>query len=692
MQSLPRKKRALEAEAEVPKTFVFICDGFRVVLPQWYVYNIFVKGRWLNPCADGSPQTYGSLLASEFSNFPASYFAAAMAAGRVHVNSALTQPNCVVRSGDLLTHRVHHHEPPSTAQLPDILFTSPRILVVSKPAGLATHAAGNILHNSLLRVLSDMELARPELFSADRPDPHLPFTPPPLADRGVYTTAALPAGTADVAPATRPLLPAHRLDRATSGVLVLTRDSVAAAALTSLFADKSDKSAGPTANANANANASAVSAAAAASANAGADESFDLSDPFYADAAATALAPADTAASSAASTAAAPVVASGRYVRKSYLARVVGRFPASAAAAGLLSCGHPALTPADAAAAAAASAAAADAAPAADGRGAWLLVRVPVQCVGIKKSFHAVPLPQRAHFPPSAAAGSAPAATDGAPAGPCALCAGFAAAGDGVWPSARDPDSACAPGPAAGATAAFPSTGVVAAEAARDAAWEPTAADWQPAREAVSAFRLVRYDPAPRAADAQVGADTDVVDAAAGSSLVECVPLTGRTHQLRVHLWWMGHPIGNDAAYGGLACAGDKVPSLAHAPWPDADMDADADENAAGAAAAAVAGADTSVPPSVEAQVSAAFARLPRRAAAFLPSDNAADVAAAPDAATTAAGAAAPADGSDFWSPLRCSRADVRAWTQDALAETRRAAEAVATDEDGFDAGLFAIR
>lgn len=35
------------------------------------------------------------------------------------------------------------------------------------------------------------------------------------------------------------------------------------------------------------------------------------------------------------------------------------------------------------------------------------------------------------------------------------------------------------------------------------------------------------------------------------TSLVECQPITGRTHQIRAHLSHIGHPIANDATYGG---------------------------------------------------------------------------------------------------------------------------------------------
>jgi tRNA pseudouridine synthase 9 len=34
-----------------------------------------------------------------------------------------------------------------------------------------------------------------------------------------------------------------------------------------------------------------------------------------------------------------------------------------------------------------------------------------------------------------------------------------------------------------------------------------------------------------------------------GYSIVRCMPITGRTHQLRVHLQYLGHPISNDPIY-----------------------------------------------------------------------------------------------------------------------------------------------
>jgi hypothetical protein len=58
-------------------------------------------------------------------------------------------------------------------------------------------------------------------------------------------------------------------------------------------------------------------------------------------------------------------------------------------------------------------------------------------------------------------------------------------------------------------------------------------------KQSVSMFRFIGYD-----------GDSD-------TSLVECVPVTGRTHQLRLHLQFLGSPIANDPCYGGTLFYGE---------------------------------------------------------------------------------------------------------------------------------------
>jgi len=47
-------------------------------------------------------------------------------------------------------------------------------------------------------------------------------------------------------------------------------------------------------------------------------------------------------------------------------------------------------------------------------------------------------------------------------------------------------------------------------------------------------------------------------------SIVRCFPLSGRTHQIRVHLRHLGHPIANDSSYGGELRDDPALPLIAH--------------------------------------------------------------------------------------------------------------------------------
>jgi tRNA pseudouridine synthase 9 len=58
-----------------------------------------------------------------------------------------------------------------------------------------------------------------------------------------------------------------------------------------------------------------------------------------------------------------------------------------------------------------------------------------------------------------------------------------------------------------------------------------------------------------------------------GYSIVRCLPVTGRTHQLRVHLQFLGHPIGNDPIYCNQRVWGDRLGAN------DADASQDTDED-----------------------------------------------------------------------------------------------------------------
>ncbi len=98
---------------------------------------------------------------------------------------------------------------------------------------------------------------------------------------------------------------------------------------------------------------------------------------------------------------------------------------------------------------------------------------------------------------------------------------------------------AAAPEPAAGTIDAA----LRREEIGREAYMRPTPADHAQAEAALTRYRTLAT--------------------AAGAALVELQPHTGRMHQLRVHMAWVGRPILGDPRYGGaLTAAGVAVPRL----------------------------------------------------------------------------------------------------------------------------------
>ncbi|KAF2425711.1 pseudouridine synthase [Tothia fuscella] len=100
-------------------------------------------------------------------------------------------------------------------------------------------------------------------------------------------------------------------------------------------------------------------------------------------------------------------------------------------------------------------------------------------------------------------------------------------------------------------------------------------------KEARTVFKRMAYYP-PQPMDGTLDPQKDITSKKTvngkpwlekqGYSIVRCLPLTGRTHQLRVHLQYLGHPISNDPIYSNQRVFG---PSLSRGSEGDSDNDED---------------------------------------------------------------------------------------------------------------------
>jgi 23S rRNA pseudouridine1911/1915/1917 synthase len=74
-------------------------------------------------------------------------------------------------------------------------------------------------------------------------------------------------------------------------------------------------------------------------------------------------------------------------------------------------------------------------------------------------------------------------------------------------------------------------------------------------RDPRNRLRMAALDPERHPAKPAT-TDVDLLDSTASGCWVRCTLHTGRTHQIRVHMAWLGHPLVGDALYGGASAAG----------------------------------------------------------------------------------------------------------------------------------------
>lgn len=96
----------------------------------------------------------------------------------------------ILKNGDTISHTLHRHEPPVTAQPIGIVHEDDDIIVINKPAGVPVHPAGRYNYNSVVEIMR--------------------------AERGLQWNP----------------LPCNRLDRLTSGIMFIGKHRQAAEAMT----------------------------------------------------------------------------------------------------------------------------------------------------------------------------------------------------------------------------------------------------------------------------------------------------------------------------------------------------------------------------------------------------------------------------------------------------------------------------
>ncbi len=161
----------------------YLENGLRRVAPYHFTYNTYCKQRWRD-------REILDIFAEEFRDRSKEYYKEAIEGGRIVLNGKpCNDVHTRVRNGDVISHTLHRHEPPVSAQPIRVVNETDEMIVIDKPAGIPVHPAGRYRYNSVVEIM--------------RAERHYAFNP----------------------------LPCNRLDRLTSGVMFVGKTGKEAEAI-----------------------------------------------------------------------------------------------------------------------------------------------------------------------------------------------------------------------------------------------------------------------------------------------------------------------------------------------------------------------------------------------------------------------------------------------------------------------------
>ncbi|KAI8809137.1 pseudouridine synthase [Cladochytrium replicatum] len=132
----------------VPQPPKYIIEkGLRKVEPYEFHYSTFAKGRWYG-------RTLIDVFSKEFQDHPESYYRNAIECGRITVNGEPVTVDYIVKNSDRINHVVHRHEPPVASTPVRIAYREEDLWVVDKPSSIPIHPTGRYNHNTLLPILA----------------------------------------------------------------------------------------------------------------------------------------------------------------------------------------------------------------------------------------------------------------------------------------------------------------------------------------------------------------------------------------------------------------------------------------------------------------------------------------------------------------------------------------------------------
>ncbi|WVQ73163.1 hypothetical protein IAR50_002727 [Cryptococcus sp. DSM 104548] len=147
----PADQQSVENSAAADKPVQYekgMNPRLRYIKPYWWPYKTYVKERWIG-------RQLLEVITTEFRDRSMEYYRHALESGVTRVNGVVARPDLILRNGDRLDNTVHRHEPPVTND-PILVLHIDRereFVVISKPGSLPVHAAGRYFRHTVLEMM-----------------------------------------------------------------------------------------------------------------------------------------------------------------------------------------------------------------------------------------------------------------------------------------------------------------------------------------------------------------------------------------------------------------------------------------------------------------------------------------------------------------------------------------------------------
>ncbi|KAI9498294.1 pseudouridine synthase [Zychaea mexicana] len=157
-----RSEKDFREKNDISNAEYIVEDGLRRVKPYFFEYKAYAKGRWMQ-------RSLINVFTEEFQDRNEKYYRHAMELGLITINGETVGPDHIVKNNDILGHKIHRHEPVVTGKPIEIVHRSNDLIVINKPGGIPIHPAGRYRHNTVIHVMRKT-LGIERLFPANRLD------------------------------------------------------------------------------------------------------------------------------------------------------------------------------------------------------------------------------------------------------------------------------------------------------------------------------------------------------------------------------------------------------------------------------------------------------------------------------------------------------------------------------------------